>query len=235
MSQWVLNSNGNFVPRRTLRPLKPEEVCSETETKKRQLFENLIARRWGTSVNPPRESDDKDDMTWEEYEDDEELQRRTHEVDERIDLNGTQLNQQPIYDTLLNTKIQMQVGYDLCNGTVKRRAVGPDNRLIGTYDDDPMKSTMVYEVEFPNGESRVYSANILAEHMLNQIDEEPFSTTMLKGILNYSKDERIAVSHDDIFTKDAKVQRQYMKTTKGWKLLVQWEDNSQTWIPLMDM
>lgn len=31
MAQWVLKSNGNVVPRRTLRPLKPEEIRSDSE------------------------------------------------------------------------------------------------------------------------------------------------------------------------------------------------------------
>jgi hypothetical protein len=53
MSQWVLESYGRVVPRRTLCPLKPEEIRSKNELKKRQFFDKLIAKRWGTCINPP--------------------------------------------------------------------------------------------------------------------------------------------------------------------------------------
>jgi hypothetical protein len=94
-----------------------------------------------------------------------------------VDLIGRRLNQQPAYDKLLNTEVQMQVGNDLSKGVVTRQTIGPDGKLIGTYDEDPSKSTMVYEVEFNDGELREYSANTIAENMLNQVDQEPFCTT----------------------------------------------------------
>ena len=37
MAQWILKPNGNMVPRRTARPLKPEEIHSEQEREKREV------------------------------------------------------------------------------------------------------------------------------------------------------------------------------------------------------
>ncbi len=53
MAQWVLKANGNVVPRRSSRPLKVDEIHSAMELKKRAIFDGLIERRWGTSINPP--------------------------------------------------------------------------------------------------------------------------------------------------------------------------------------
>ena len=53
MAQWILKANGEVVPRRTLRSLKPEEIHSPIEQKKRDLFDELITCRWGTSLTPP--------------------------------------------------------------------------------------------------------------------------------------------------------------------------------------
>jgi hypothetical protein len=54
MCQWVLKGNGKVVPRRSVRPLNPSEIHSEVEIKKRKVFDELIERRHGTSINPPK-------------------------------------------------------------------------------------------------------------------------------------------------------------------------------------
>jgi hypothetical protein len=55
MAQWILKANGNVVPHRSSRPLKMDEIHSATEIKKRTIFDGLIERRWGTSINPPKQ------------------------------------------------------------------------------------------------------------------------------------------------------------------------------------
>ena len=53
MAQWILKASGRDVPRRSLRPLKVDELHSPVEIKKRELFDELIKRRWGTPMTPP--------------------------------------------------------------------------------------------------------------------------------------------------------------------------------------
>jgi len=73
MAQWILKANGNVVPRRSSRPLKVDEMHSTTEIKKQQIFDGLIERRWGTSVNPPKpSSENPSDNEFEEHEDEDE-------------------------------------------------------------------------------------------------------------------------------------------------------------------
>ena len=45
MSQWVLKTNSEIVSRRTTRPLREDEIHSETEIHKRKIFDELIERR----------------------------------------------------------------------------------------------------------------------------------------------------------------------------------------------
>jgi hypothetical protein len=52
MSQWVLKANGNVVPCRTARSLHVDELHSPQEVKKREIFDVIIERRWGTSATP---------------------------------------------------------------------------------------------------------------------------------------------------------------------------------------
>src|SRR5210317_1924766 len=45
MCQWILQSNGEVVSRRTVRPLRTEEIHSPDEEQKRRLFDSLIRQR----------------------------------------------------------------------------------------------------------------------------------------------------------------------------------------------
>ena len=46
MAQWILKANGRVVPRRSLRSLKVDELHSPVEIKMREVFDELIKRRW---------------------------------------------------------------------------------------------------------------------------------------------------------------------------------------------
>ena len=51
MAQWILKANDKVVPRRTARPLHVDEINSKSEQKKRDVFDDLIRRKWGTSIH----------------------------------------------------------------------------------------------------------------------------------------------------------------------------------------
>ena len=52
MAQCILKANGRVVPRRSLRPLKVDEIHSPAEIKKREVFDELIERRWCSQITP---------------------------------------------------------------------------------------------------------------------------------------------------------------------------------------
>ena len=235
MAQWILKSNGKVVPRRSLRPLRVEEIHSPEETKKREIFTALIERRWGTSFTPPNETSPTDDEIWKEYEDEDESPRTLPDIEDAVDANGRLINQQPAYDRLLNAEVQLQQGNDMTNARVTQRALGPDGTTVGSYDDNPMLNSIVYEVEFPNGEIKEYSANVIAENMLTQVDSDGFTLTMMEGIVDFKKDPATAVPKDDMYVITKRGQKRLRTTTVGWKLLVKWRDQSESWIPLKDL
>ena len=112
MSQWILKSNGKVVPWHTVRPLQIEEINSDTEREKRRLFDQLIERRWGQSMNgTKRELDDSDiiDNELELYNTLEERAKQVPSMDDTVDASGRLINQQPIYDNLLNAEVQLHV------------------------------------------------------------------------------------------------------------------------------
>ncbi len=240
MCQWILKSNGNVVPRRSLRPLNVDELHNKDQARKEGIFERCIAEKWGTSINPPPpiplDADcDWDTDHWEEYEDNDELARIIPDIEDTVDSRGRLLNQQPAYDKLINAQVQLQQGDDVTSGKVRARALDTEGSAIGTYDDNPMLNSMLYEVEFPDGQVKEYSANIIAENMLTQVDSDGFTMTLMDGVIDYRRDESTAVSRSDAYIVTKRGQKRLRKTTVGWQMLVKWKDQSESWIPLKDM
>jgi hypothetical protein len=236
MAQWILKANGEVVPRRTSRPLKVDEIHSVMEQGRRTIFDGLIARRWGTSINPPVDpSNEAGDKDFEEYEDPDEPKRTVPDIEDMVDATGKLLNTQPAYDKILQSEVSLQLGESMSRGKVTKRAIGPDGTVAGTYDDNPYLNSMIYEVEFPDGQLKEYAANVIAENMLTQVDADGFSLTMMEAIIDYRKDEALAVSKADKYLVTPQGQKRLRKTTIGWSLLVKWADGSETWIPLKDM
>jgi hypothetical protein len=79
-----------------------------------------------------------------------------------------------------------------------------------------------------------YTANIIAENLFSQCDSEGRSFLFLKEIVDHSKDNS-AVSIAEGFTVGFNGNKVPKKTTRGWKLLCQWKDDTTTWVPLVDL
>ena len=129
----------------------------------------LIERRWGTSISPPpKQSDAQEDSNDETrdnielYTDKEEEVQVIPDIEDAVDINGNQINQQPLYNRLINTEVQMQHGDEIVKGYVRRQAIGPDGNTAGVYDHNPHHDSIVYKVEFPDGYVKEYAANVIA-------------------------------------------------------------------------
>ena len=85
------------------------------EIKKSKTFVALIERRCGTAMRPPKSK--KENSDWGKYSDDMEKKRIIPDIEDTVDKSGRCLNQQPAYDRLLHSEIQMQ----LVNETVCER------------------------------------------------------------------------------------------------------------------
>ena len=166
MAQWILKTNGRVVPRRSLRPLKVDELHSPVEIRKREVFDELIKRRWGSPMTP---SNTQQQKVFEKYEDHDQQEQPTLEVEDIVDSTGKLINQQPTYDQIINAEGQLQLGEEMVTDKVTQRTIGPNGQVTGTYDNNPYLNSIIYDVEFPNGQVKEYAANMIAENMLTHI------------------------------------------------------------------
>ena len=123
----------------------------------------------------------------------------------------------------------------MVNGKVIQRTIGPDGQVTGTYDNNPFLNSIIYDVEFSDGQVKEYAANIIAENMLTQVDSDGMSTTLMEAIVDHRRDDKKALQHHDKYIQTKNGRRHLRKTTKGWELLIKWKDKSESWIKLADM
>ena len=55
----------------------------------------------------------------------------------------------------------------------------------------------MYKVAFIDSQVKEYGANIIAENMLTQVDSDGYSQMLVEGIVDYRKDESVAVKMED--------------------------------------
>jgi hypothetical protein len=175
-----------------------------------------------------------EEMDWSVYSDEDTEPMEMPEIDDPVDATGVAVNQQPLYDKMIHHEVVMAQGDKMRPAKVIGRTIGPDGHTIGTYNENPVLNSMVYDVEFPDGEVREYSANVIAENLLAQVDSEGFTLTEFEAIVDHKKEEG-ATSKEDAYLVTQSGQKRLRKTTKGWKFLVQWKDGTRTWVPLKDM
>ena len=171
------------------------------------------------NIHHPSPAKPKSESVFEEYEDDTESPRVIPVAEDPVDCNGKAINLQSEYDMLISLELSMPQGEVLRSAKVVVRKQGPDGECIGTYDNNPIITTMTYDVEFPDGEIREYAANIIAESMLSQVDNEGYTLQHLSQIIDASSDYS-AVSKSALYCTTKRGNRRMRHTICGWKMIL---------------
>ena len=205
-----------------------------SEIKKRAEFDAAIEKRYGNSFSLPKnrpkdgqEEDESFDLPFGE------VAPTIPEADD-ADSQGQPLHDSPDAEVLLNAEVLLPQGEELRLAKVIRKHKDSDDKVTGDYNEIPMLNTVVYDVLFPDGAVKQYSANIIAENILRQVDVDGYHSQLLEGILEHKKDSR-AVEKKDRWIVSKRGKRSMRKTTVGWKFRVKWKDGSVTWAPLKDL
>jgi hypothetical protein len=93
---------------------------------------------------------------------------------------------------------------------------------IGRYNPNPLLDKTVLEVEFPDGTIQDYAANVVAEVLFTQVDQDGNRHLLLKEIIGHEKDASAP-------TFEALQETRRLFTTKRWSLHCLWADGSTSW------
>lgn len=162
MSQAVLTYKGTVIPRRIVRRLRTEELHNPIEIEKRKLFDEVIRGKLGDATMFPTSGETDNDLA--PYADDEVDELPTYE-DDPIKNNGVAHFQAHLTDLLIHAEVHLPQGEEIKAAKVLRRSKNENDEIVGTYNENTILNTLVNDVEFPDGDVREYSANIIAENM----------------------------------------------------------------------
>jgi hypothetical protein len=115
---------------------------------------------------------------------------------------------------------------------VTKRLRNKEGRPIGTAHDNPLLDTREYKVEFLDGHRESLSANVIAQHMFSQMDEEGHQHLLLDNTMDFRRNDTV-IDNKDPFVEMGNGVRHQRYMTQGWQLLCQWKDGSTDWVALL--
>ena len=240
MSYWILTSKGRIISCSTVQRLTYTEAHTDEYTRLRKLFDDDIRKKFDAENVELGTKDAQllwNRLTIGDIESDEafvEEFRRVISDNKLPDADDTysQMND-PQY---INMELGLPRGPDdeLLRAKVKRRAVDLDGNPVGRAHDNPLLDTRHYIVEYIDGSEETLSANIIAENLLAQVNEEGHRQLLLDEIIDHRTNDQ-AVTVENGFTETPSGARRRKLTTKGWEICVQWKDGQTTWIALKDL
>jgi hypothetical protein len=235
----VLSCNGVVMHRSSVFPLTTEERNSDSiKSLKHDFTEQLKVklgdRLRGLEIDRPDE--DKYERTSTKYQaETPEFERyEDNEDDELAELTPvSEEDNQVEFDRYVSAKVQMMQGDIPRSGVVKGRKRDSNGNFIGHFHENPVLDTSIYEVEFVDGHVEAYRANEIAEAIYASVDEDGYVVHEVKEIVDHSRDGS-ALRGDDGFI-EVRGKKVPKRTTKGWRLCVEWRDGSTSWVSLRDM
>ena len=242
MSYWILTIAGNVVSRTTVQRITNlEQGMTELKDRKKEYTE-AIKDALQDQNHIILNEDGRQLQDWNDY---------TSAVDQAfIDDFDSAISDEKIPeadqdftpdvfdDTYLNKEIALARGAgdseDVQYGKVTKRLRDAEGRPIGTANENPLLDTREYAVEFLDGHSESITANLIAQHLYSQIDDEGNRHILLDDIIDHRKGMQ-AIDKEDAFVTMSNGVKRRKQTTQGWQMQCQWRDGSTDWVALKDM
>jgi len=137
-------------------------------------------------------------------------------------------------DEYIGALVLLPVSSEVLRAVVKRRTHDDDGMHIGLKYPNLMLDTREYHLQFPDGSSEVYSANIIAENIFSQMDDEGNLFALMKEIVDHRTNKH-AVKGQDRWHTTKTGQKRRKPTTQGCELLCAWKDGTSSWVKLTDL
>lgn len=137
------------------------------------------------------------------------------------------------YDQYITAQVLIPKDSHEVLGQVISRKRDTEGNPIGKGNSNPILDTRLYQVMFPDGSVAEYSANVIAECIYAQVDDEGRQYMLMDEIVDWKKTDEALLEAIPQVSHNGNVHPQ--RTTKGIKLCVKWKDGSTSWEALKDL
>ena len=137
-------------------------------------------------------------------------------------------------DEYLSAELLLPHGDQMQRARVIKRQRDEAGLPVGRADSNPILDSRLYEVEFPDGATETVTANLIAENLYSQIDEEGYQHQILKEITGHQFTDEAVKPEDGYVTTHSGMKRPKI-TTAGCLMEATFTDGSTGWVPLKDI
>jgi len=249
---WIMNDKGSVIARSTVIPVEPGDYDVDETKERMKDLDRTIHEKIGDYRNAINESqaqvpelseDDIEeqllycfDITPEELG---EGDNETKSDKDRPDVDGAGHDiESEAFDKFLGLGVKLpgEDNESMVLGKVIGRKRDHDGELIGKTNDNLILNTAVYNVETPDGMIHEYTANTIAEHLWDQVDDSGWDYSLMYEIVDHRMDPDVAIPKSKGYVEIALGgARHRVVTTKGWDFKVKWETGETSWVPLKDI
>ena len=118
-----------------------------------------------------------------------------------------------------------------CRWLKSKVAINKDVQVDGEYNYNPLLNSIIYDVAFQDGAVEKYAANTIAKSLYTTLKKDGHAKAVVDCILEHLYAQRTA-SKADRYLITKKGQRRLRKAMIEWNILVQWKNQSKSWVPL---
>ncbi len=79
-----------------------------------------------------------------------------------------------ITNVLISYEMLLPQGEVLQAAKVLQQSLDENGQVVGAFNDHPLLNTLIYNVEFPDEVVKKYTANMITENVLTQVDPDGF-------------------------------------------------------------
>ncbi len=116
------------------------------------------------------------------------------------------------FNNYISAQFLLSKGYNLVLARVIKRKQENNGNTIGHSNNNPLLDTRVYAVQFPDGTEQEYTANLIAESLYSQVDDEGNQFILLDEILDHESDST-AVSIENMHVEGSDAANPHLKWT----------------------
>ena len=237
MSYWILPRSGIPISCSTVQRLTMLEQQTEETKQRMSTFDGGLDDKFNaisSQITHPLDSSNMNIPSL-EHEDEDFIAEYKRVIDNESipheDVDDIGINQD-----YLGMELGLPRGPDdeLQYATVKRIIKDNEGVPIGKESNNPLLDSRQFEVEYSDGYNEVLSANVIAENIIPQVDEEGHRQMFFSEIMDHRiLSDAIPKAQGTFVTSHGAIRKK--RTTKGVEICVQWKDGSFDWISMKDL